>query len=176
MKRILLVILLGMTFVFSAYGADNILIVYFSRTGTTETVAKQIQQETAGDIFKIEIVNPYPEEYRATTNQAKRELDQGYLPPLKGKVENLDKYDTVFLGYPIWWGTMPMPVFTFLNENNLSGKKVIPFATHQGSRLGRSVSDLIKTVPDANVERDGIAVRGSASQSEISSWIKSVLD
>lgn len=176
MKRILAVMLLGMISLFSAYGAENVLIVYFSRTGTTEAVARQIQQETSGEMFKIEVVNPYPEEYRATTDQAKRELEQEYLPPLKEKVENLNKYDTVFLGYPIWWGTMPMPVFSFLNENNLSGKKIIPFATHQGSGLGRSVSDLIKAVPEGNVEREGIAVRGSASQREVSNWVKRVLN
>lgn len=176
MKKLLTTIFLGIICSFSLYGAEDILVVYFSRTGTTETVAKQIQQETGGNIFKIEIVNPYPEEYRATTEQARRELEQGYLPPLKRKIENLDEYDTIFLGYPIWWGTLPMPVFTFLSENDLSGKKIIPFATHQGSGLGRSVLDLIEEVPNADVERKGIAVRGSISQQEISNWINEVLN
>lgn len=175
MKRILAVILLGITVTFTTFGADNILIVYFSRTGTTENLAKQIQQETLGDIFKIEVVNPYPEEYRATTDQAKRELNEGYLPPVKEKVENLEKYDTIFLGYPIWWGTMPMPVFTFLKENNFDGKKVIPFVTHRGSRLGRSVLDLTKELPNSSVEKNGIAVRGNVSQREIARWVKEIL-
>ena len=177
MRKFLMTALLGTIFAFSAYGAENnVLVVYFSRTGTTKTVAEQIQKEVDGDIFEIEIVNSYPEEYRATTDQAKKELAEGYLPPLKRKAENLDEYDTIFLGYPIWWGTMPMPVYTFLNENNLSGKKIIPFATHQGSGLGRSISDLAKAVPNGNVESEGKAIRGSISQSEIKEWIKKVFN
>ncbi|BBA51396.1 flavodoxin [Fusobacterium varium] len=176
MRKYLIMLLLGIISVFSTYGAENnILVIYFSRTGTTKKVAEQIQKEINGDIFEIEIVNLYPEEYRATTDQAKKELAEGYLPPLKSKAENLDEYDTIFLGYPIWWGTMPMPVFSFLNENNLSGKKIIPFATHQGSGLGRSISDLTKAVPDGNVEKEGKAVRGSISESEIKEWLEKVL-
>ena len=176
MRKLLMTVLLGIIFTFSAYGAENnILVVYFSRTGTTKAVAEQIQKEVNGDIFEIEIVNPYPEEYKATTDQAKKELADGYLPSLKSKAENLDEYDTIFLGYPIWWGTMPMPVFSFLNENNLGGKKIIPFATHQGSGLGRSISDLAKAVPNGNVEREGKAVRGSISESEIKEWLGKVL-
>ncbi len=177
MKRFMMTALLGVIFAFSAYGAgNNVLVIYFSRTGTTKAVAEQIQKEVDGDIFEIEIVNPYPEEYRATTDQAKKELADRYLPPLKSKAENLDEYDTIFLGYPIWWGTMPMPVFTFLNENDLSSKKIIPFATHQGSGLGRSVSDLAEAVPNGDVEREGKAIRGSISQSEIKEWVKKVLN
>ena len=178
MKKFLITILFGLFFSFSIYGAENknILIAYFSKTGTTETVAKQIQNETGGDLFKIEIVNPYPDEYRATTEQVKKELEENFYPALKEKVQNLEKYDTVFLGYPIWWGTMPMAVFTFLNENDLSSKKIIPFATHQGSGLGRSVEDLIKAVPDGKIEKNGIAVRGRTSQKNINDWIKEVLN
>ena len=181
MKRFLMKILLGTIFAFPMYasennnGNNNVLIVYFSRTGTTEAVAKQIQQETNGDIFKIETVNPYPEEYRATTNQARRELNEGYLPPLKEKMQNLDNYDTIFLGYPNWWGTMPMAVFSFLKENDLNGKNIIPFVTHQGSRFGSSISDLTRAVPNGNVERNGLAIRGETSQREVSQWVKGVL-
>ena len=178
MKKTIIVTLFSLFFSFSVFAAENknILIAYFSKTGTTEAIAKQIQTGTGGDLFKIDVVNPYPNEYRATTEQAKKELEEGIYPSLKGKVQNLNKYDTIFLGYPIWWGTMPMPVFTFLNENNLNGKKIIPFTTHQGSGLGRSVEDLIKVVPDGEIEKNGIAVRGRTSQKNINEWIKEVLD
>lgn len=178
MKKFLMTILFGLFFSFSIYGAENknILIAYFSKTGTTETVAKQIQNETGGDLFKIEVVNPYPDEYRATTEQAKKELEENFYPTLKEKVQNLENYDTIFLGYPIWWGTMPMPVFTFLNENKLGGKKIIPFATHQGSGLGRSIEDLIKVVPNGNIEKNGLAVRGGILQRNINNWLKEVLN
>ncbi len=177
MKKTLITILFSTIFSFSSYGAErsNILIAYFSKTGTTETAAKQIQKETGGDLFRIEVLNPYPDEYRATTEQARKELEENFYPLLKGKIENLDEYNTIFLGYPIWWGTMPMAVFSFLNENNLSNKKVIPFATHQGSGLGRSVEDLIKAIPYGKIEKNGIAIRGRTSQKNINEWIKDVL-
>lgn len=178
MKKFLITILFGILFSFSLYGAEskNILIAYFSKTGTTETVAKQIQTETGGDLFKIEVINPYPDEYRATTEQAKKELEENFYPALKEKVQNLEKYDIVFLGYPIWWGTMPMPIFTFLSENDLSNKKIIPFATHQGSGLGRSVEDLMKAVPSGKIGKNGIAVRSRTSQKNINEWVKEVLN
>lgn len=178
MKKRLKTILIGIFFSFSIYGAENtnILIAYFSKTGTTETVAKQIQNETGGDLFQIEVVNPYPDGYRATTEQAKKELEENFYPALKEKVQNLEDYDTIFLGYPIWYGTMPMAVFNFLNENDLSGKKIIPFATHQGSGFGRSMEDLTKAVPNGNIEENGIAVKGRISQENIKNWLREVLN
>ena len=114
--------------------------------GNTEVVAKIIQEMTAGDLFRIEPVHAYPGDYTETTEVAKQEMRTNARPKLTGHMESMAPYGVVFLGYPIWWGTMPMPVFTFLEEYDLSGKTIAPFCTHEGSGLGRSVTDIKKSV------------------------------
>ena len=154
-------------------GGANVLIVYYSRSGNTRDMAKQIQAKVGGDIVELQTVQPYPSEYKATTEQAKRELESNYLPPLSTKIENIGAYDVVFVGSPNWWSTMAMPVRTFLSENNLSGKTVVPFITHEGSGLGRSVADLKSFCPNATI-LEGLAIRGSrvnSSQDEIAKWL-----
>lgn len=147
-----------------ATAADNgkALIVYYSRTGNTSEIAKMIQARLNCDIMELQTVNPYPEEYRATTEQAKRELEQGYRPPLQNKISNLDDYGVVFVGSPCWWGTVAMPVFTFLDEYDLSGKTICPFMTHEGSGLGRSVEDIKRLCPGSTV-MEGLAIRGGSA-------------
>ena len=166
----------------------NILVAYFSRqgnnyvggsivnlpVGNTEVVAKMIREMIGGDLFHIESVNIYPDGYTETTEVAQQELRANARPKLTGHLENMASYDVVFLGYPNWWGTMPMPVFTFLEEYDLSGKKIVPFCTHEGSGLGRSVSDIKKSCPKSTVV-EGIAIRGSkvkSAQSEVSEWLR----
>lgn len=154
----------------------KILIAYYSRTGNTRNVAQEIQKNVGGDLFEIKTTNTYPEEYQATTEQAKTEKNNNFRPQLAAKVPNIDSYDVIFVGYPIWWGTMPMGVFSFLEQHNLAGKTVIPFCTHGGSGLSDSVSDIKKTLPQANV-LSGLAIRGSdagKSQTEIANWLKSI--
>ena len=154
----------------------KILIAYYSRTGNTRSVAQEIQKNVGGDLFEIKTTNTYPEEYQATTEQAKTEKNNNFRPELAAKVPNIDSYDVIFVGYPIWWGTMPMGVFSFLEQHNLAGKTVIPFCTHGGSGFGDSVSDIKKTSPQANVVQ-GLALRGSEagkSQTEIANWLKSI--
>ena len=154
-------------------GKAKVLIVYYSRTGNTLEIAKQIQGIAGGDMVEIQTVNPYPEEYRATTKQAQEELKSGYRPPLTTKVENMASYDIVFIGSPNWWGTVATPVMTFLSQYNFSGKTIVPFITHEGSRLGRSVEDIQVLCPNSTV-LEGLAVRGGSvknAQKEVATWL-----
>lgn len=180
MKKLLLILSLFSIFSLTGYGAESkILIAYFTRTNNTEKIAEMIQEYTKGDIFKIEVLNPYPEAYRATTDQAKKELESGYLPPLKSKIENLDSYDTIFIGYPIWWGTVPTPMRTFLSENDLSGKTIIPFCTHGGGGAGTSTADLTALAPKFTVVSDGYVTRNAGAgrtQGEVTQWLDSLKD
>jgi flavodoxin len=98
------------------------------KVGNTEVVAQMIQKVAGGDLFRIETVADYPEGYEATTEVANEELRSNARPKLKGRVEDMGPYDVIFLGYPNWWGTMPMPVYTFLESYDLSGKTIIPSA------------------------------------------------
>ena len=166
------------------------LIAYFSRpsnnyvngtivnlpVGNTEVIATMIQKMTHGDLFHIEAVNAYPEDYTETTNVAQQELHAHARPTLNRHLETITSYDMIFLGYPNWWGTMPMPVFTFLEEYDLSGKTIVPFCTHEGSGLGRSVSDIRKICPQSTVI-EGLAIRGGNvknAQKEIAGLVNSL--
>jgi len=143
------------------------------KVGNTEVVAGMIRKITGGDLFHIKAVKAYPEGYTETTDVAKDELRANARPELTGNVENMDSYDIIFLGYPNWWGTMPMPVFTFLEKHNFSGKTIVPFCTHEGSGLGRSEQDIKKLCPRSVVLK-GIAIRGGSvgsSDTQVSEWI-----
>jgi flavodoxin len=163
------------------------LIAYFSRkgnnyvggrivdlpVGNTESAAKLIQGMAGGDLFHIEAVNKYPEDYTEATHAAQKELRENARPRLTSSAGNLDPYEVIFLGYPNWWGTMPMPVFTFLEGYDFSGKTIVPFCTHEGSGLGRSVSDIKKLCPGSRV-LDGLAIKGSIvnkAQNDITAWL-----
>lgn len=139
------------------------LVVYFSHSGNTQKIAELIHEKVGGDIFRIETANPYPQDYNACVEAARSEQENKARPALANRVENMDAYDTVFIGYPNWWGTMPMALFTFLEEYDLSGKRVIPFCTHEGSGLGRSVGDIAKLCPNSTI-LEGLAVRGSEAE------------
>lgn len=152
----------------------KIIVVYFSRTGNTRVLADQIRQSVGCDIFEIQPEKPYPSDYDAAVKQAKEELGSGLRPKLKTKIKDIKLYDTVFIGYPIWWGTMPMPVCTFLSEYDLSAKTIIPFCTNGGSGLGRSVGDIRKLCPRSTILEglaagDGDLKNGSAAVTE---WLR----
>ncbi|WP_292391205.1 flavodoxin [Methanosarcina sp. UBA5] len=166
------------------------LIAYFSREGNnyvsgkivnlpignTEVVAKMIQEMTGGDLFRINTVKSYPEDYTETTNVAKKELHNNARPELSRHVENMDSYNVVLLGYPNWWGTIPMPVFTFLEKYDFSGKTIVPFCTHEGSGLGRSEKDIEKLCPKATLLK-GLAVHGSrvsAAKKDVADWLNKI--
>jgi flavodoxin len=154
---------------------SKILIAYYSRAGqnyvggdivdlpvgNTRVVAEMIQAATGGDLFEIDTVAPYPAGYHETTDLAKRELRERARPALRELPADIDGYDTVLLGYPNWWGTPPMAVFTFLEAFDFSGKTIAPFCTHEGSGMGRSERDIAVACPRATV-RDGLAIVGGS--------------
>lgn len=163
------------------------LIVYFSRTGenyvsgaikrltvgNTEAAAEILRELTGADMFKIEPKTPYSDSYNECIEQAKQDKGRNARPEIKGYPESLDGYDTVYLGYPNYWGTMPMCVFTFLENSDLSGKTIKPFCTHEGSGMGSSESDLKKLCPDAKVEK-GLAIHGSrlnGAKAQFENWL-----
>ncbi len=143
------------------------------KVGNTEVIAGMIQKINGGDMFHIESVTAYPKDYKRTTEVAKNEMLIKARPKLTGQVKNMEAYDIIFLGYPNWWGTIPMPVYTFLEGYDFSGKTIAPFCTHEGSGMGHSEKDIAKSCPKANV-REGLAIHGSnasSAASEVSSWI-----
>jgi flavodoxin len=155
-------------------GTKKILVVYFSHSGNTREIAEQIQKKVGGDIFEIQAVKPYPHDYDAVVEQARQELKSNYKPALKTRIDNIRTYDVIFIGYPNWWGTFPAPVRTFLSEYDFSGKTIVPFCTHEGSGLGRSVSDISKLCPKSTL-LDGVAIWGrdvKTSQNKVSEWLR----
>jgi len=164
----------------------KILISYFSRrgknyldgkvvtldVGNTEVIAHKIQKLTGGDLFEIRTKQQYPVEYIETTRVAKNELRSNARPELAEYVKNIDDYEVVYLGYPNWWGTFPMAVFTFLESADFSGKTIIPFCTHEGSGIGFSERDVKLLCPDATC-LTGIAIRGgrvAAADAQLAEW------
>lgn len=141
--------------------------------GNTELAAGIIQELTGADIFKIEQIQPYSADYNECIEQAQADQRRDARPELKGYPETIEDYDTIYLGFPNYWGTMPMTVFTFLNHFDFSQKIIKPFCTHEGSGMGNSVDDIRKLCPSANVEK-GLAIKGSSverSKSDIEKWI-----
>jgi flavodoxin len=150
------------------------LVVYFSHSGNTREIAGQIKKLMGGDIFEIQPATPYPRNYDAVVDQARKELDTGYKPALKTKIENIGTYELIFIGYPNWWCTVPAPVKSFLSEYDFSGKTIVPFCTHEGSGLGRSETDILILCPKSDM-LDGIALRGSGvktAQDKVSEWLR----
>lgn len=164
------------------------LIVYYSRkgqnyfggnikdlkVGNTEIVAKFIQNAVGGDLFEIDTVKPYSEDYYKCTEEAKLELSQNARPKLVKYLDDLNKYEIIFVGYPNWWGTMPMAMFTFLERYDLTGKTIIPFCTNEGSGMGYSERDLAKICVGAKIKK-GLSVRGSKaadSEKTVAEWAK----
>lgn len=128
--------------------------------GNTEVIAKKIKDFIGGDLFEINTIKPYPKDYDETIKVAKDELRKNARPELTDTVKNMDDYDVIYLGYPNWWGTFPMAVFTFLESYDFTGKTIVPFCTHEGSGLGGSESDIKKLCPNAKI-LFGIAILGS---------------
>ncbi|MGB9928846.1 MAG: flavodoxin [Methanosarcina sp.] len=152
----------------------KILVAYFSHSGNTQEIANQIHKNVESNIFEIQSVDPYPSEYNEVVEQAKQELQSGYLPELKTEVEGMKSYEIVFIGYPDWWGTIPRPVTTFLSKYDFSGKTIVPFCTHEGSRLGRSAADIKELCPQSTI-LEALEVRGREvknAQTEVSKWLQ----
>lgn len=157
-----------------AADTPKILVAYFSRTGenynvgyirkgNTEIVAEILAEKTGADLFRIEPVKKYQDNYKEAVETSRRELAQKARPALTAAVPDFDSYDVIFLGYPIWCGDMPMPVYTFLESYDFSGKTIIPFCTHEGSGLAGTPGKIKNTVSGVNVTR-GLSVYGTAAQ------------
>ena len=142
-------------------------------TGNTGVVADMIAQATGADLFSIRTVEQYPNTYDATIDQGQQEQSDGARPELATHLENLDSYDTIFLGFPNWWGDMPMAVYTFLDEVDLSGKTVIPFVTSGGSGFSNTISTIQEMEPQATVQ-EGLSIGASSAtgaQQQVESWL-----
>mgnify|MGYP002798203611 FL=1 len=142
-------------------------------TGNTGVVADMIAQTTGADLFSIRTVEQYPDTYDATIDQGQQEQSDGARPELATHLENLDSYDTIFLGFPNWWGDMPMAVYTFLDEVDLSGKTVIPFVTSGGSGFSNTISTIQQMEPQATVQ-EGLSIGASSAtgaQQQVESWL-----
>ena len=131
--------------------------------GNNEVIVEKIKAQLPDvDVFQIDTVKKYSPDYMVCIDEAKEELRAKARPELTARVENMDQYDTVILGYPNWWGLPPMAVFTFLESYNFAGKIIIPFCSHEGSGLGGSIRQIKMTVPDANLTA-GVAIHGAAA-------------
>ena len=129
----------------------NVLIVYLSRTSNTKALAEIIHKKVGGDLAAIELTTPYPSDYKTTVRQVASENRSGYLPPLKTKIDNIEQYDVVFIGFPTWGMQLPPPVKSFLNQYDLSGKTVVPFNTNGGYGIGSSFETVKKLCPSSKV-------------------------
>ena len=130
---------------------NTILVAYFSRSGNTRVVAGFIHRALDADLFQIQVAEPYPDNYLETVEQARNERDRGDTPALAATVANIERYDTVYLGFPIWGETAPPVIRSFLRAHDLSGKTVIPFITHGGYGVGQAVSVLRSHTPHAKL-------------------------
>ena len=132
-------------------GRANVLTIYYSYSGNTRKITDEIHRTVGGDIVEIQPLEPYPDNYNAVVEQAKRELSSGCKPELKTAAGDLSSYDRLFVGSPNWWHTIAPPVITFLSEADLSEKTIIPFVTHGGGGLGRSAADIAALCPKAKI-------------------------
>jgi flavodoxin len=167
----------------------KILIVYLSRTNNTKAIAEIIQQKVGGTLVPLELKTPYPADYNATVQQVARENETGYLPPLKTKIERIEQYDYVFVGFPTWGMQLPPPVKSFLRQYNLKGKTVIPFNTNAGYGEGSSFQTVKELCPESTVlegfvtkggiERDGQLLvikeaRAEEARKKVESWLRKI--
>lgn len=156
--------------------SKKVLIAYFSYSGNTKAVAEGIHKQVGGDLIEIVPATPYSETYNVCVAKAKAEQAANARPAISTKIADFEQYDTVYLGYPNWWGSMPMPVATFIETYKLDDKKVAPFFTHGGGGVQRCMSDLQKLAPNAKFTQY-LCLSGSSAktaQSEIKNWLSSL--
>ncbi|MDT0690039.1 flavodoxin [Salegentibacter sp. F188] len=172
-----------------AQESSNILIVYLSRTNNTEAVAEMIQDFVGGEMVELQLKDPYPENYQEIVDQVDRENKSGYLPPLATEIENIDQYDTIFIGFPTWDMQLPPPMESFLHQYDLSGKTVIPFNTNGGYGIGSSFEDVQQIANESRIlegfsveggsERDGVLLaikdeRAREVWEEVKDWLQKI--
>ena len=167
----------------------KILIVYLSRTNNTKAIAEIIHKNVGGNLVALELEKPYPENYQATVQQVVNENETGYLPPLKTKIDRIQNYDVVFVGFPTWGMKLPPPMKSFLKQYDLSGKTVIPFNTNAGYGIGSSfdtVKELCKNSKvlegfsmEGGIERDGVYFvikdkKAKEAETKVKTWLQKI--
>ena len=185
------ILMLSMSSVNAAEAAKSI-VIYFSHTGenysvgviqegNTAKVAKEIARQTGAAIWEIKEAEPYPVKYNDCIARAKKELQSKSRPAFQGNPPDLTGIDTIYLGYPNWWGDAPMVVYSLLDKAAIDGKTILPFCTHEGSGLGSTARNLARTYPKAKVEQKGLAMRGATAQKDadavkkaVAEWLKSL--
>jgi len=170
-------------------GSEKILIVYLSRTNNTRKIAEIIHENVGGELVALSLVNPYPEDYKTTVAQVARENETGFLPPLKTRIDNIEDYDIIFVGFPTWGMELPPPMKSFLKQYDLSGKTIVPFNTNGGYGIGTTFSTVKELCPNSKVaegfstkggvERDGILFvmegeKQKQAQLEVKAWLKKI--
>lgn len=143
--------------------------------GNMQYMAMTIQEAIGGELFRIETKEKYPLEHETLVNQAKEEQNEEVRPELATHIENVEQYDMIFLGYPNWWGDMPQPLYTFLEEYDFSGKTIIPFNSHGGSGFSNTIEEIKKLQSNATVRDDGLSISRNDvadSEQEITDWAK----
>lgn len=152
----------------------KILIAFFTWGGNTKEIAEEIQAQTGADLFEITLVNPYSTDYNTVLDEAQRDQNEQARPELAAHIENMDEYDTILLGYPNWWASIPMPIASFLEEYDFSGKTIIPFCSHGGGRFGQSLTAIAKLAPDSTMG-EALSVHysgGSSLPEDITEWLE----
>lgn len=155
-------------------GNGRVLIAYFSWGGNTRGVAEEIQRQTGADLFEIQLLKPYSSDYNTVLDQAQQDQNIQARPVIKNRVENFEQYDTILLGYPNWWASIPMPIASFLEEYDFSGKTIVPFCSHGGGRFGQSLTAIAKLAPDA-VMGEGLSIHysgGSSLGDDVAAWLR----
>lgn len=159
--------------------AGKILVVYFSWSGHLDSMAHWVVDETGGDLFRVTAAEPYPDDYNATADRAKQEQDDGVRPEIVVDItqEQMSEYDTIFFGFPVWWYDLPMPMWTFLESYDFSGKTIIPFFSHEGSSNGASALPTIETLATGATVRsdDSLSIRGGnvdGAENEVREWVQ----
>lgn len=167
----------------------NILIVYLSRTNNTKTIAEIIQENIGGTLVAIELEKPYPENYQQTVQQVVKENASGYLPPLKTKIDSIEKYEIVFIGFPTWDMKLPPPMKSFLHQYDINGKIVIPFNTNAGYGVGSGFDTVKDLCPNSKflegfsikggIERDGVLLaikneKKKEAEKKVKAWLQRI--
>jgi len=154
-------------------GTGKSLVVYFSHSGNTKKIAEAISKKTNSDLFEITTAEEYSSNYDTVVELAQEEKNDQARPKLKSELSNLADYQTIYLGFPIWWGDMPMVLYSFLDEYDLSGKTIAPFCTHGGSGLSGTAKKIEREEPKATVHA-GLEISDSSldrSDSDIEQWV-----
>lgn len=158
----------------SAKRDGKALIVFFTWSGNTQGIAYEIQKQTGAEIFEIEPVPAYSESYNTVLREAQRDQHRQARPKIKNHIKNFDDYDVIMLGYPNWWASIPMPIASFLEEYDFSGKTIMPFCSHGGGRFGQSLTAIAKLAPKAHIT-EGLSVHysgGGRLKDDIANWLK----